>query len=259
MTPLEIQAIAISEAKRAGEVLGIPWSFIYGQWAFESTSNGYHFGSGLAQKNLNLAGIKRFLSDGTWQWRSYNSIRSFADDYIDLIQRGYPGVPGSQTIDDFSQALGSGRWGSWYGHQNYGTYAAGIKARISGLDVTESTPAPASKTKIPKSNSKISSYNKTWIDKLRSTLGLTTKPGEDSLEEIIEARKNYGVDTKELEAWQNREQPGGKKVLNDIKDSVSDKFKHVTGLVNKSLFVIVGLGFIILGLILTGKQPPDEV
>ncbi len=264
MTPLELQAIAITEAKRAGEVLGIPWHIIYGQWAYESTSNGFHFGSGLAQNNLNLAGIKRFLADGSWEWRKYNSVKYFTDDYIDLIQRGYPEVPGSQTVDIFSQALGNGRWGSWYGHKNYGSYAAGMKARIKSLEAETGQPLsvdqPVEKPPVvlKSDGSTISSYEKNWIDKLRDKLGITTKPGQDSLEDVIEARKNYGLDTKKLENWQNREQPRGTKFISDVKTSVTDKTKQMFELVNKSLFIIAGLGLVIIGLFLTNQQPDNQ-
>lgn len=255
MTPLDIQALAIDEAKRAGEILNIPWEYIYGQWAYESTSGGYHFGSGLAMNNLNLAGIKRFYSGGRWEWRKYNSVRDFTDDYIKLIQDGYPNVPGSQTIDNFSDALANGKWGSWFGHKNYSSYAAGIKARIDDLgDMETAANTKAGPPLAPgfKSGGTIAPYEKTWWEKIKDKAGLTTKPGQDSLDDIIDARKNYGLDTTDLEEWRDRKQPGG---IQKIKDG----FQDISGMVNKSLYVIAGLGLLIAGFVIMNKTDPGAV
>ena len=135
MSPDQIFNDAVIEAQRVGAAINVPWEIILGQWGYESYSNGELFGSGLAMSNLNLAGIKRFFSGG-WAWRDYGTVRAFADDYLQIIQREYPNVPGSQTPEAFSQALTQHKGGgSWFGHANYSSYAAGIRARIKQADL----------------------------------------------------------------------------------------------------------------------------
>jgi len=143
MTPDQIYQDAVVEAQRVGAALNVPWQIIFGQWGYESYSGGEMFGSGLAMSRLNLAGIKRFFSGG-WEWRRYGTVRAFADDYLQLIEREYPNVPGTQTPEAFAQALTQHKGGgSWFGHDNYGSYAAGIKTRIGQANLPETGAAAA--------------------------------------------------------------------------------------------------------------------
>lgn len=193
MTPDQIYQEAIIEAQRVGAALGVPWQIIFGQWGYESYSNGEMFGSGLAMSNLNLAGIKRFYSGG-WAWRDYGTVRAFADDYLQIIQREYPNVPGTQTPEDFARALTQHKGGgSWFGHTDYGSYAAGIKARIAQADLPAIGKKAFSADDVIYKDTTISPKPMTLLDRIRAKWAEITGASEvhnfPTPEEELAARK----------------------------------------------------------------------
>ena len=114
-TPSTAQGISIlSEVQRAALATGTTPENIMAQWRMETGG----FSSRLYRDQNNLAGIKN--PDGSFA--SYGSLSQFTDAYIGLLNRGYPGVRGSDNIHDFATALGHGKRGSYYGDESESSY-----------------------------------------------------------------------------------------------------------------------------------------
>jgi hypothetical protein len=91
----------VALAKEAGAELGIPWTYVYGQWAHE-TGN---FTSYVADVYHNLAGIKNYNDMSEYQ--GYGSLKDFKDAYVRLLKR-YEGVPNAPSLETFITNLKSG-------------------------------------------------------------------------------------------------------------------------------------------------------
>jgi len=248
MTPQEIEVQAKAAAKKIATELKIPWQWIFGQWAYESTSNGYKFGSGLAMKNLNLGGIK-----GSGNWRYYTSVDSFAEDYKNLILKEYPKVAGASSIDAFATALSQHKGGgSYFGGASVASYAAGIKARLQGVeDVTATNTAYTPKA------ATITQHNETVYEKLESwasnVLNGGSTLGSDSTADVIAARKSVGLDTTELESSYNKYSAANETALDKAIDAVSfDPSEYL----DKGIWVVIGVAMFIMGLVLIMKGQP---
>jgi flagellum-specific peptidoglycan hydrolase FlgJ len=94
-------------AMTAGAVLGMPYQVILAQWALEST----YGTSDLAQRANNFAGIKynQHADFKSGSYAGYNSIASFVQDYIRVLQLPYyNGVRNAggikETIEEFGRS-----------------------------------------------------------------------------------------------------------------------------------------------------------
>jgi hypothetical protein len=244
MTPAEINVLAIQEAKRISDDLGIPWQWIYGQWAYESYSNDQPFGSGLATGNLNLAGIKRFYKDpvtggSAWEWRSYTSVKDFADDYAGIIKAEYPSVPQARSVGEFSYALTEHKGGgSWYGasdSESIERYASGIKARmqrfLSGEEYLDKLPLTGSTSAPTSFKAKAQSLMMDWW----------------SSEKYIDTETGQPLRTGTSYGGRNEKDP----------ETVTDYLDIAGTVLKRSGLVILGLVLLILGFMMLIKTPPD--
>lgn len=100
-------------ATKAAEKLGVDPQVLLGQWGLETG-----WGKSIVPGTNNLGNIKDFAGGGVAatdnmtgsrdKYRAYDSPDAFADDYVSLIQRKYPGAVGAKTPEQFAAALKSG-------------------------------------------------------------------------------------------------------------------------------------------------------
>ncbi|SEF31346.1 glucosaminidase domain-containing protein [Variovorax sp. NFACC27] len=100
-------------AAKAGAALGVDSRAILGQWGLETG-----WGKSIIPGTNNLGNIKDFSGSGVSakdnmtgsvdKYRAYASADAFADDYISLIKRKYPGAVGATSAEAFAQALKKG-------------------------------------------------------------------------------------------------------------------------------------------------------
>lgn len=243
MTPAEINALAIQESKRISGTVGIPWQWIYGQWAYESYANDQPFGSGLATGNLNLAGIKRFFKDpltgeSAWEWRNYSSVKDFADDYASIIISEYPTVPEARSVNEFAYALTQHKGGgSWYGaadSDSISAYAGGIKARMQrfiGSDYVDKLPLTGSTGAPTSFKAKAQQLMLNWW----------------TMDQYIDTETGRPLQTGASYGGRYEKEP---ETVGDYLDIAGDALK-------RSGLVILGLTLLILGFMMLIKTPPD--
>lgn len=101
-------------AMQAGQALGVDPSILLGQWGLETG-----WGKSVIPGTNNLGNIKDFSGGGVAatdnatgsrdNYRAYDTPAGFADDYVSLIQRMYPGAVGAgNDAMGFANALKSG-------------------------------------------------------------------------------------------------------------------------------------------------------
>ena len=112
-------------ASQAGSTLGVDPSVILGQWALES-------GNGTNSLTLNNNNPGAIMPGGNAA--SYSSPQQFEQAYVNTIQSDFPGaVNTGSNILAFTDALGSGVNGSYYGTTSPASYASGIAAEQAAM------------------------------------------------------------------------------------------------------------------------------
>lgn len=102
-------------ASKAAEQLGVSPTALLAQWGLETG-----WGKSIIPGTNNLGNIKDFSGKGVEatdsmlktraKYRAYKDTSAFADDYVSLIKRRYPGAMGQTTAQGFATALVSGKW-----------------------------------------------------------------------------------------------------------------------------------------------------
>jgi flagellum-specific peptidoglycan hydrolase FlgJ len=126
-------------AKRAGEALGVDPSVVLGHWGLETG-----WGQSIVPGTNNLGNIKDFSGEGVEatdnqtgsvdKYRAFASPDEFADQYVDLIRRKYPGAVGAGAdAARFGAALKTG------GYAEDPDYAAKVQAAYKTV-AARSTP-----------------------------------------------------------------------------------------------------------------------
>lgn len=128
-------------AQRAAAALGVDPKVLLGQWGLETG-----WGRSVIPGTNNLGNIKSFGGDGVSardnmtgsvdKYRSYSSPEAFADDYVSLIKRRYPGAVGAKSAEEFAKALKSG------GYAEDPNYVAKV-ARAAEMAGLSGTPGAA--------------------------------------------------------------------------------------------------------------------
>jgi len=100
-------------AAKAGAALGVDSRAILGQWGLETG-----WGKSIIPGTNNLGNIKDFSGGGVSakdnmtgsvdKYRAYPSAEAFAEDYVSLVKRKYPGAVGATSPEAFAQALKKG-------------------------------------------------------------------------------------------------------------------------------------------------------
>jgi hypothetical protein len=122
----------LSLAQQAAAELGVPWTFVYGQWAHETAIGGVPFTSPVATTYHNLAGIKDYNNMSEYQ--AYGSLQEFKDAYVRLLKK-YEGVPGAPNLETF---VGNLKAGGYFGDtlENYYTgVLSAIQKTAGGIDI----------------------------------------------------------------------------------------------------------------------------
>jgi hypothetical protein len=112
-TPSEFAKTYGGAAEKAGAALGVDPNVLLGQWGLETG-----WGKSVIPGTNNLGNIKDLSGSGTSakdnmtgsvdKYRAYESPEAFADDYVSLVQRKYPGAVGAKDPQAFAQALKAG-------------------------------------------------------------------------------------------------------------------------------------------------------
>lgn len=127
-------------AEAAGKKLGVDPKIILGQWGLETG-----WGKSVIPGTNNLGNIKDFSGKGVTakdnmngsvdKYRAYGSPEAFADDYVSLIKRKYPGAVGAGSPEAFAGALKSGGYAE---DPNY-VKSVSTAARMAGASTTSSS------------------------------------------------------------------------------------------------------------------------
>lgn len=112
-TPQEFAKVYGAAAEKAGKALGVDPQYLLGQWGLETG-----WGKSIVPGTNNLGNIKDFAGGGVAatdnmtgsrdKYRAYDSPEAFADDFVSLIQRKYPGAVGAKDPLAFATALKEG-------------------------------------------------------------------------------------------------------------------------------------------------------
>ena len=130
---------AIAAAKYVEERTGIPAALVYGQWVHESSANGSPFNSRLARENMNFGGLTQTTPngednkqpDGRNYYKKYNSIKEYADDYVDSFIKYYKFDPKDiKTPQDLARLLKQ----NGYYTDSEARYASGIASGMRGYN-----------------------------------------------------------------------------------------------------------------------------
>lgn len=131
-SPAEFAQVYGPAAERAGKALGVDSKTLLGQWGLETG-----WGKSIVPGTHNLGNIKDFAGGGTAatdnmtgskdKYRTYASPDAFADDYVSLVQRKYPGAVGAgEDLAKFTGALTKGGYAEDPRYADKVTLAAGI-------------------------------------------------------------------------------------------------------------------------------------
>lgn len=240
-------------AKWASEKIDVPAEIIYAQWSLEAGESGIQ---NPAKRSYNLAGLTVSGTPGIW--RKYSSLAEFASDYVySFILPGYPQVVGTKTIDEFVRGLKFGKWGSYFGSESIESYGSKLKSRYKYLDFSapnSSDSADGAELK----HYKEPLWRKIWTNFLEK-FGFKPKgsPVPPTPEEELWARK------KEIEEAEKKGEQVPKKFKEYTENLESYVKKQedeggirswIENIVNKALFILIGIACIIAGVILFVKD-----
>jgi len=136
-TPAEFKQVYGPAADRVSKSLGVPANVILGQWGLETG-----WGKSVIPGTNNLGNIKDFAGGGVAatdnmtgsrdKYRAYDTPEAFADDYVNLVKRKFPGAVGAKSASAFASALKDGGYAEDPGYVTKVAQASGMVDRQPG-------------------------------------------------------------------------------------------------------------------------------